>query len=368
MQILTLKANNAYGLPAESYVADSINFAESVARGEAVLDCPLHLRPFISTEDWNGRRILFTRGGGIGDILFCTPTLREIKKRWPACIITFACFKHYMGVLEHNPDVDHIMSHPMLVSDFGKFDAYLYLEEMHDGNADTHKTHAVDLILNMTGLDTEDKELRYEIEFQERSAAWARFPKGNRPRIGVQLMASIPSRTWPRGHVTEFTKLAIKEGFEVIWFSLPGATGTGKTPPPEHLIPIDRCDPPLSLRESAALMSTCDGFVGPDSGLTHIAGALGIPTVATYASFPSKLRTSYAKSIKAIDGEPMRPARGLQPCNPCFHHNRPGQNIWPDGPCASSGFCNVLASITPELVLRKLTRHLRKFSLRNGGR
>lgn len=363
MHILHLKAQNAYGLPEDSYVADDINCGESLARGEGFVDRPhLNLRPFVPSEDWNGRKLLFCRGGGIGDILFTTPAIREIKKRWPQCEITFACFKHYMPVLENNPDVDHVVQHPMSVSEFTKFDGYFYLgDDMHDANAETHKVPAVDLILNLAGIETDDKELRYEIGFLEREAAWHRFPKGARKRIGVQMVASTASRTWPKSHVVDFSERAVKEGFEVIWFAIPGTTGLGKTKLPEHLISTEQCNPPLSLRETAALMSTCDSFLGLDSGLTHIAGAIGLTTLALYGSFPSNLRVSYAESIRAIDGEPLRPARGIVACNPCFHAYRPGAHLFPVGqPCSFTGKCEVLAKIEPEIVLKKLIRHMRK--------
>jgi heptosyltransferase II len=39
-----------------------------------------------------------------------------------------------------------------------------------------------------------------------------------------------------------------------------------------------------NIGELAALLSLCDGFIGNDSGCAHIAGALGIPTVAIFGS------------------------------------------------------------------------------------
>lgn len=368
MHLLTLNDKNAYNLPADTYVADDINAAESLARGEGVVNqAHLNLRPFVPEEDWNGRRILFCRGGGIGDLMFCTPTIREIKKRWPDCIITFACFKHFMPILEKNSDIDHLVSHPMILDEFTKFDAYFYLEQMHDSNADTHQTPAVDLILQMAKLDSENKELRYDITFEEKAAAWTSFPKTDRKRIGIQLSASSPSRTWPRSHVSQFTKLAIQEGFEVVWFGYPGESGDGKIALPEHLIDLTRRNPALTLRESMAVLDTVDGFVGMDSAFTHVCGALGKPCVGLYGAFPSKLRVSYAKSVKGIDGPAGRKNTDGSPCSPCFHHYRGGGYRFPvDGPCNFTGRCEVLASLDPESILKKIIRHMRKLTYRNG--
>ncbi len=100
--------------------------------------------------------------------------------------------------------------------------------------------------------------------------------------------------------------------------------------------------PPPSLRESAAILATCDAFLGPDSGLVHVAGALGIPTVALYAAFPARLRTAYAPSVASLSG--------ALPCAPCFHHS--GQRVFPaQGPCERSRECDALASISPAEIV-----------------
>src|SRR4029077_13151174 len=43
-----------------------------------------------------------------------------------------------------------------------------------------------------------------------------------------------------------------------------------------------------NIGELIALLSLCDGFIGNDSGCAHIAGALGIPTVAIFGSTNSE--------------------------------------------------------------------------------
>lgn len=370
MHLASLKSVNAYGLHEGSYLLDDNNAAESLARGEATLSQPcVNVRPLDPTQDYNGKKILLVRSGAIGDILFTTPTLREIKKRWPQSEITFSCLKEFAPILEHNPDVDHIVNYPILLEDFTKFDAHFVISDtIHDGNPKTHTKHAVDLILEMGGLETDSKELRYEMSFDERLSAWTRFPRSSRSRIGIAYRASIPSRTWPKNNISEFIKLAIKDGYEVILFGQPGDTGFIHAEPPPHLLLTDRLNPPLSLRETLLLISTCDAFVGTDSALLHVAGSLKIPSIGLFGSFPSEIRTKYAESIKAIDGAPAISKDTSQPCSPCFHTFRTFPiRMWPEhGPCRLTGKCEVLAAISPETVLTKLVRHMRKFKAKNG--
>jgi ADP-heptose:LPS heptosyltransferase len=47
--------------------------------------------------------------GGIGDIILCTPALREMKRRDPGCHITvFARHPAHYAVLAQNPHIDRL--------------------------------------------------------------------------------------------------------------------------------------------------------------------------------------------------------------------------------------------------------------------
>ena len=363
MYIVDLLEKNAYGLPANQYCMDDLNAFESGARREvnSIWKSNLTVGKFCAEKDWNDRKVLFILGGGLGDILFSTPVIREMKKRWPKVHITFACFPRFHAALEGNPDVDVIMAYPFPVADFGQFAAHITLEDYIDNEKpESRKKHAVDIILDTVGLTCEDKELRLELGYLEREKAVLYMMKA-RPRIGIQLSASAPVRSWPKKHVVEFSQKAVAAGFEIIWFGLPGESKLPQDSRPQWLYDLTSCQPELTLRESIAMISTCDLFIGPDSGLTHCAGALGVPTLALYGPFASRLRTAYASSIKAIDAQPYGALRGKQPCNPCYYSVRPGKTMFPEnGPCAEVGKCVVMESITPDEVLKKAKRFLRK--------
>lgn len=65
-----------------------------------------------------------------------------------------------------------------------------------------------------------------------------------------------------------------------------------------------------SIHQSARLISACDLFISSDSGLMHVASAMGIPTVAMFG--PTDPRTLYPWGVKH---EIVR--MGLD-CSPCF--------------------------------------------------
>ncbi len=65
-----------------------------------------------------------------------------------------------------------------------------------------------------------------------------------------------------------------------------------------------------NVGELVALLSICGGFIGNDSGCAHVAGALGIPSVAIFGSTDPNRTGPLGASAKVI-------YRGIE-CSPCF--------------------------------------------------
>ena len=93
-------------IEAGEYVCEDIVCAKLITYcGEGGMRPLTERRPFDEAKDWNGKKILFMRFGGFGDIVELTPTLREVKKRWPGVEITVASMGDYATVLEGLPYV-----------------------------------------------------------------------------------------------------------------------------------------------------------------------------------------------------------------------------------------------------------------------
>lgn len=349
-------------LPPGVYLASDSTAAKMLAynRGACKLSQPAFFQKELrSLPDLNGKTVLFVRQGAGGDILFCTPAIRELKKRHPFVSIDFSCLPRFHELLKHNPDIRLVINNPIEVHLFNSYDAVVCLEDHFEEEEKMDKeVHAVDQVLSHVGLSTEDKSLVYVVTPEEKERALIRFPMGSskRRRIAIQIAASEPARNWPKENVKDFSMLAVKRGYDVFWVGVPGATGSGKTPPPEHLVDLTRCDPPLSIRESAALVSTCDGVVAPDSLWFHIASALKMPTVGLFAAFPSPLRVTNAETVTVVNGRV-----GCE-FAPCFHHagNAGDFAFPPAGPCAQVGHCIPMKEIAPDRVLSLLEKQMAK--------
>jgi heptosyltransferase-1 len=126
-------------------------------------------------------------------------------------------------------------------------------------------------------------EARYGIVAPPQSPDWA--PRS--PYVVMLHAASRASKRWANAHWVDLAKTLSAQGYTAIF---PGGTQTER----EAAAALAReirgaiAAPAMGLLQAAALLAHADGVVGVDTGLTHLAVALGVPTVGIYgATSPS---------------------------------------------------------------------------------
>lgn len=278
-------------------------------------------------------RVLVITVARIGDTLLATPLLRALRQAAPRGRLEVMTHPKRRDVLRHLPFIDRLsaiskgtawlrgllegrrfdwafvlghdlplLKYALRASDkvvaFGtgdqSIDARLH-DAVDEPNPAPHAVLHRLLLLRSTGLQASDLRLAWQVTDTERDAAraWLKEHAGNagdkavaHPVIGLQ-MASFHTkshRDWP---VERFIELAQK--IVATWpdarfvllgdaQSLTSAQRFRDALPERSMIVAGT----LALRESAALMSQLDLYIGVDTGPTHIAGALGIPMVALY--------------------------------------------------------------------------------------
>jgi ADP-heptose:LPS heptosyltransferase len=93
----------------------------------------------------------------------------------------------------------------------------------------------------------------------------------------------------------------------------------------------------LSLRETAEFMASAGVVVGNDSGLSHVAAAVGTPTVMLFGPTSSESLGPMAANVKVL--------RSGLPCEPCWLRNRFR---------ACAGRIDCLAALSVESVVREV--------------
>lgn len=352
MHFLTLSSAVELGpkdkISAGKYVVDDVSAAHLLVLAgggrmePAALDVNLATR-----EEWNGARILFMRAGGFGDLVLLTPVLRAVKARYPDAKIHVSTMAHYACVFKGLPFVDACVPYPMPAADLLGYDACIFYENTVERNPRAQTLHMTELFAEVAGVRCIDN-LRpaYHVSTDETRWAAEKYPRVNGTRrICVQIGTSAFCRAYPRNQMGEVMGALLRRGWEVFVLGAPREVQLpGRLPPTLKNLCMDD----LTFRQSSAVLAGADVFLGSDSALLHVAGALGVPAVGLYGPFPWKLRTAHCPNTVALSG--------VGPCAPCFHHvNSARKNNFPEAcPSRGAGVCQVLADIKPERIVARV--------------
>lgn len=262
----------------------------------------------------------------LGDTLLITPVLRHLKDQYPHARITFLGHKRSIDLVRHLPYVDHIDAISKTKAPYlgwlsrGRYDlALIYGQDgalvrygervakqvicfdqqgIESSKRTTvvpkprHLMHAVDeraLLLTPLNAPLKNSRLDYQVSRQEQ--AWINHfirDQGWQDRLLITLkpqsFVDKNYRDWPAPLTLEFCQKFLAE-FPQSHFILLGL----KEDQPQLQPLVDALEGRatslagyLNLRQTAALMSQSQFYLGVDTGLTHLAGALCLPMVALY--------------------------------------------------------------------------------------
>ncbi len=276
-------------------------------------------------------KILVIHVTRIGDTLLTTPALRAISAAWPHAKLTFMGHPKRSEVIENLPYVHDVKGitkktafwknriQPQrwdLAVVFGFDDALIHYAlrvakkviawQQNDANINKmlHKAipkppndsmTAVDMLntLPCQGLNIppQGRHLDFKVTKEERcyaqrliTATWGHSPA---PLLGMvtESFPTKPYRDWPIDHFIDLCQKTAQKWPSAHFVILGGEADSKKLKKIKQalgddvLILTDK----LSLRESGAIISLLDLYIGVDTGPTHLAGAIGhIPVISLY--------------------------------------------------------------------------------------
>ena len=342
-------------------------------------------------------RILIVRFSSLGDVVKCTALPRLIKARYPGARITMLTASDYVELIADNPHLERAMGFDRrgglaafraLVADLRREPFDLIVDVHHSlrsrllgaflrGPRTAYSKRSLQRMLLLRfrlntyreprgkeadflaglepygvtddGRGTElhigrvarDAELRRRLRAElDRIAAWR---GAGRPVLGVAPIAAWELKRWPLESFRELMQGYVREtGGGVIVFGGPGdedAHSLARELEPNALSLVGR----TSHLESAYFASLADLVVANDTGMTHLAEAVGTDAIALYG--PTSRELGYY---------PVRPTSlALElplPCRPC---TRMGE-----GRCHHPHRTACLVGITPQAVLSHVLARL----------
>jgi ADP-heptose:LPS heptosyltransferase len=261
-------------------------------------------------------RIVVARHGGLGDVLMCTPGLRELKLVNPGCHVTF--HSPYGVLLRGLPYIDEIREYdeknlPPGTIRFWVEDSlppWRHLSEMMaDHLALRIRDTRPDCIVDPQITD------RFRTTWTSRPRPWVLV---NRYSSGY-----TPNKDWFEDRWDELIERLVRR---VTVIEIGNRSGSSCFQPLGNYVDL-RCR--TSLEELAAAIAASDLFISPVSGPVHIAAAVGTPGVVIYGGYEKPVCSRYEGNINLTTEIA---------CSPCFMND----------PCPIDKEC--LKRITPRQV------------------
>ena len=263
-------------------------------------------------------RILILRGGAIGDFIVTLPVLQTLRARWPDAEIEIWGYPHIAdlavaaGLAKKVVSLDRaeMVRFFVPVPDFAtgqeaaiqSFD--LILNYLHDpegqirsnlhmagakqvlsGSPLIKRGHAVDFLLEpLMALALYETGLAPALDFPkdtlDRAAARLRALGIQGKPVSIHPGSGSPKKNWPLDRYIDLIKTLRSRGREVVLVL--GEADAPLRPALDAALPdIPRLDS-LPLTDLAPALATCSLHIGNDSGITHLAAAVGIPVVALF--------------------------------------------------------------------------------------
>ena len=309
--------------------------------------------------DWSKvHKVLLVRLRSIGDTVLSTPSLFALHRFLPNAQIDILVEDWVAPVLDGHPHVDNVvvleragMISRARVARQIRATGYDVVYNLHGGTTATFLTRATGA-RHRVGLKTYQyahlhnhqapspqllwsQQKSHSVEQQLALLGWTGVPVTDRPRTHLAITreaagavnnrlsearienqklalihpaAAFATKQWAAEKFARVVESLAERGFAPVAIGGPNDHGVLKSLIEQAAVPIATFD--LSLSEVSALAARSQIFVGNDSGIAHIAAAVGTPSVVIFGSSNVAHWRPWNKTAAEVVFEEM-------PCQPC---------------------------------------------------
>ncbi|MGL0820609.1 lipopolysaccharide heptosyltransferase II [Vibrio vulnificus] len=194
---------------------------------------------------------------------------------------------------------------------------------------------------SLGGLETLPRP-KLSIDAEAQQNTLAKFALSTQSKvIGLCPGAEFgPAKKWPESHYAEVAHVMCQQGHQVWLFGsqkdLDTCNGIKQGVPSEFHSQIHVLAGQTSLIEAVDLLAACHTVVSNDSGLMHVAAAVGCNVVAVYGSTSPKYTPPLAEKVEIVHTDIE--------CRPCFKRECQYQHL------------KCLSELTPKQVLDSIRK------------
>ena len=234
---------------------------------------------------------MIDRLGAPGDSLITANVIRCIKKEYRELRIN--CVTPHPDLIRLDPHIDTI-NQPETFYSFDSTYWELIVRKEKSQNIIEHN-------MLRLGIDKYDYKATYYLSEEEKDWAKQETNQFDKPILAICTKSKEPVKNWPQANWLELIQ-NLRPKYSIIQL------GDEKEPFFEW---VHRYAGKLSMRESAAILSTASYFIGPDSLLMHIANGLDIPSTIIFGGSRPVGCFGYSENVNL---------KSSPECSPCWIH------------------------------------------------
>jgi ADP-heptose:LPS heptosyltransferase len=300
----------------------------------------------------SGPVVLVYRHAALGDVICTFPAVRALREKYPGCYIVYATNRQYVPIVRMSGCADQIVEceepllriHRIVDRDFSVALRPTYADERGDPGSPLRLVDELSAALGVAPTDRQP-----HVSVPDELSDWANERVASLgttgPIIAFHAGPTWGVKVWPRAAWDELSSLCrTRLGATVVQF------GDTRVIPELGLQDMrirGAADwvGQLSIAQTTACLAKCDLLVGIDSGLIHVAGAVGTPCVGVFGPTSGKRLMPPATPSDFVQAEVA--------CSGC-HHRRPVAHRFIS--CDYNVAC--MAGISAEAVFERVARLL----------
>lgn len=284
-------------------------------------------------------RILVIRGGAIGDFILTLPAIRLLRENFPAVHLEILGYEHIVEIargrfyadatrsIEYAAMAGFFVPHselsPELVEYFGSFQqviSYLfdpdqffennlrragvknYLPAYSRIDDSLHAAQQLARPLEKLALFLEDAAAQVHPSEEDRRRAGEFLGTPDLPMIAMHPGSGSPRKNWPAEHWVSLARSLIESSPDHRLLLIGGEADDVPLAAVRRALPPDKVvlAHHLPLPVLAAVLERCRGFVGHDSGVSHLAAATGISCVLLFGPTDPAVWAPVNPAVKVV--------------------------------------------------------------------